>query len=306
MSTQTFFSYPHNTTVAGASALWIQGLSNAIKACGFVRMAGSRAEIASGPNAGASDFSAVANFSAINTTPEWEIWRFNDTLHGTTLPIYFKLMYGAAGSIALCRINITVGPSWDGVSAITGQSFAARNMDIASSSSVLAMCHVSGDATQGRLAVALWADNDVAIGNAFIVFGIERLHNSDGSDNDEGFWVMCFQSATTASPVNQVISRAAFGGNPLAETYITALMPKSDVTSHGGKAAAGVILPVRGQCLRPARNFITVGRDALGAAGAFNYNHGYGSQRWRNVARSGMSTMYSATALNHGLMMRWD
>jgi hypothetical protein len=302
MSLQTSF-FPCSMNVTGtAYAALAQWLSNSLLACGLVRVASSKPAVAGGGNQ-AADYTGATPPGTINTDADWEIWRFADTLQATS-PFFFKFQWRVASSTSTPALKFSVGTGLDGVSAVNGNTFAEQTLICGSVSSTAYLCAVSADTN--RVAVALWAAPD-ATTNLYVIFGVERTHNADGSDNDEGAFVLCEYGQTTGTHPNRVISRVSFGASGQAETKYPALMPKTNTTIYGGECAVGLVFPMRGKALFPSRNWIVVNKNDLGLGGNLTFDHYYGvSQKWLNCCR-GQTLPYDASnSISHALMMRFD
>ena len=62
---------------------------------------------------------ATVTVPGINTAGGYEIWRFNDTLQGTT-PIFLKIEFGTGGTSTYPAVWITVGNGSNGSGTLTG------------------------------------------------------------------------------------------------------------------------------------------------------------------------------------------
>lgn len=284
-----------------------QWLSNSLKAVGLVRVASSRPAVAGGGNQ-AADYTGVANPVAISTALEWEIWRFDDTLQATA-PFYFRIYWRTGSGASTVVLALKVGTGWDGVSDVNGNTYAEQQLITTTGAAGITnqWCVVSGDTN--RIAVALWFGPDATGSVPGLLFGIERLHNADGSDNDEGVYVLTQYGSSTATHNNQVVSRASFGANATLESKLgNALMPRTTVTAQGLDAAIGPIFPMRGKALYPSRNFCLVGKSDIGAGGGYpSFDHYYGIlQKWFNATKGQTLMFDTATAVAHSLMMRFE
>jgi hypothetical protein len=278
-----------------------QWFSNSLKAVGLVRVASSRPAVAGGGNQ-AADYTGVANPVAASTALEWEIWRFDDALQATS-PIYFRIYWRTGSGASTVVLALKVGTGWDTVSDVNGNTFTEQQLVSTTSSAgvTAAWCVVSG--ATNRITGVDYGSNHM------IIFGIERLHNADGSDNDEGAFVFCEWGSATASHENQVISRPAVGANGNRESKVGhALMPRSTTTMYGADVAIGPIFPMRGKALYPSRNFIVVGKGDLASGGGFpTFDHYYGvAQKWYNCGKNQTLTYDSSGSPGHGTMMRFE
>jgi hypothetical protein len=271
MSLHTFSTNPSNSA-GSAIAAWAQGVSNGINKAGLVRVSGSHALLASGPNAGASDFSALAAPATAGTKQAWEIWRFADALQATT-PVFVLIEYGSGNAAAANPgLWVTVGFEVNAANtAIVGQSFTYQFYS-GNANSTAQACMVSGGTA--RVCVALFLD---ATTTAPLGFGVERLHNADGSDNDEGVFVFClgFGSSTTICR-NQVVNRPSFGGNgPLMDT-LAGVWPGSGNTSYGTDTHDTPVCPQRGRLLPASKNLMCAKPGDIGNGASVSLPTPYG------------------------------
>jgi hypothetical protein len=247
MSLHTFTTNSSNSAGSGIAA-WAQGVSNGFIVAGLVRVAGSHSQIGSGAFTGASDFSALSG-AAINTQLAWEIWRFADTLQSTT-PVYIYVGYGGGAAAATPSLWLQVGFALNaGQTAVIGQSFALAQLAGGGNSTTNFSCFVSG--TTARILVALFADTTSNVG---ILFGVERTHNADGTDNEEGLFVFTANGSAPGTHNHQVVSKPSFGGNGELQGVHGGLWPFSDVTSYGSDFHVSPSYPIRGRLLAPSRN----------------------------------------------------
>lgn len=128
---------------------------------------------------------------ATNTAGGYEIWRFNDSLQGTS-PIFFKIEYGTAGVATYPQVWITVGTGSNGSGTITGQSstrvtcaYTGATGSIYDTASAWPsyFCSVTG-----FLGCAFKAGITTAVG-APPAFFIVRYADTNGTPNGNGFTV---------------------------------------------------------------------------------------------------------------------
>jgi hypothetical protein len=250
MALHTFNTNPSNSA-GGAIATWAQGVSNGLRNAGLVRLNGSHAALATGPFAGASDFSALAAPGAINTQAAWEIWRFADTLQAT-FPVFIYVGYGSGALTTTPALWLGAGFALNNdvtPTALAGQVFSTTQVSGATSASAF-NCMVSG--TTARMCVGLWLE-----GNTIpVVIAVERTHNADGSDNDEGIWGFCVGGSAQSGQKHQVISRPTYGTNGEQFGFLAGVWPSSNVTVWGSDFHVTPLFPVRGRLLPPSRNIM--------------------------------------------------
>lgn len=257
-----------NTT---AIATWAQAISNAIRSLGFVRVSGSHAAVSGGPNDGASNFTGLTAVAA-NTEYAWEIWRFDDTLHAAGYPAYFRIGYGS-GSVsgggfspavwASCgtELNTTAAPfggpgtNFVGNYSTTYQLVCGANAPVPDS-------FVSGGAALGRFLLCFSPFNGNS-GN--IIVGVERLHNADGSDNNEGLFLVVSQGASGSVNVhnNQAISHRTIGANGLEHTQVECVFQQSGNVVYGSDFHISKVYPHRGVLLNPSKNVMVGGNGTM-------------------------------------------
>lgn len=286
-----------------------QWVSNSLKAIGLVRVGSSRPAVAGGGNQ-AADYTGVANPATTNTLLDWEIWRFNDAVHAT-FPVYFRIYWRTGNGTATINLLLKIGTGWDGVSDVNGNTYTEQNLisTTGAAGTTAYSCYVIGDTN--RVIVGLWmgADSQAAGTTPAICFGIERTHNSDGTDNDEGVYVLTQYGSSTPTHNNQVITRPALGANGQLETKLgNCLIGRNNFTMYGLNAAIGAIYPMRGRALYPSRNFVLCGKNDLGSSGALmDFDHYYGIvQKWISFSRNQTLTFDGSLAVGHGLLARFE
>lgn len=153
---------------------WAQAIHDALIAVGMTQTA----------DTGQINLATVAKPAAANTAQGYEIWRFSDTLQSTR-PIYIKIEYGSsAGSATRGSLWFTTGTITNGAGTITGQGLTRSQASISADPTGQG-CRFSG--STNRLVMSLY--HGLA---ANLVFGIERTHDADGSDNNKGYTLFYF------------------------------------------------------------------------------------------------------------------
>lgn len=154
---------------------WVQGVHDALTACGMTQTSDT------GQINPATVAKPASGGSA--TVAGYEIWRFNDTLQ-STLPIFFKIEYGAAASGNAPNVWITVGTGSNGSGALNGQVGSRQALTAGSDTAGATrptLCQ--GDGGQIHLAT------DVSPTGAAGAMGvsIERGRLADGTPTADGF-----------------------------------------------------------------------------------------------------------------------
>jgi len=104
-SWSTFFSHATDADFR----VWGQELNQKLTNIGLVQTT----------DTGQIDWVTVVKPGALNTDAGFEVWRFNDSLQGTS-PIYFKLFFGNGGSLIIPRLRFQFGTGSDGAGSLTG------------------------------------------------------------------------------------------------------------------------------------------------------------------------------------------
>jgi hypothetical protein len=264
------------TAIPNASALsvWAQGVSNGLAKAGLVRVAGSHALASSGTYAGlASDFSALAAPGTVNTQVAWEIWRFADTLQAT-FPAYFQIWYGTGSTATFPALWLSGGFALNNdvtPTALAGQVFASQQVHSAAINAVAQNCFVSGGTS--RATIGVFFDSAYSM-----LLSVERLHNPDGTDNDEGLYCFCVGANNTSAQKHQAVSRATFGASGELLGFLAGVWPTTNTTAWGSDFHVAPIHPVRGRLLPPSRSLMAA-RSADIANGATVTLPLYGANR---------------------------
>lgn len=164
------------TTNVAAFRLWGSSISTMISDMGFVKTS----------DTGQVDWETVALPTTFGAIWCYEVWRFNDSLQGTT-PIFFKIGYGRGSNNGTVLLSIEGGSGSNGSGTITGigtglihyASYGIVNNDNANPKTHL----VSSDGSGLFLVHGIEAATPGHKG----AFLIERLRNNDGTPNGDGF-----------------------------------------------------------------------------------------------------------------------
>lgn len=211
------------TTSVATFRLWGSSISTMISDMGFVKTS----------DTGQVDWATVALPSNFNTIWCYEIWRFNDSLQGTT-PIFFKIGYGRASGPGTVFLSIEGGSGSNGSGTITGigagliyypliYGGVADNANpkthlVSSDGSGLFLVHGIDAATAGHKGGFL----------------IERLRNNDGTPNGDGFIIRAFDGTLSVLRVYDRINNLAYnatGGNAIMPFSLTS--GQSTIQSNG-------------------------------------------------------------------------
>lgn len=211
------------TSDVAAFRLWGSSISTMISDMGFVKTS----------DTGQVDWATVASPTTWTAIWCYEVWRFNDSLQGTT-PIFFKIGYGRGNNSGTCLLSIECGSGSNGSGTITGIGtgliryilLGAINYDnsnpkthlVSSDGSGLFLVHGIEAATSGHK-------------GAFL---IERLRNNDGTPNSDGFIVRsCNGTGSDLRVYDRInnLSYYATGGNAIMPFSLTS--GQSTIQSNG-------------------------------------------------------------------------
>ena len=133
---------------------------------------------------GQINWTSVTKPTLANTVAGYEIFRFNDSLQSTS-PIYIKIEYGIGNyTTTYFGFWITIGTGTNGSGTLTGNK-SNRFQLAGNNDSGTRTSYFSGDTN--RLAFVLWPPNT---STEWIVFGIERTHDSSGTDTGDGCHIL--------------------------------------------------------------------------------------------------------------------
>jgi len=129
-----------------------------------------------------------------NTQAGYEIWRFNDSLQGSS-PIFLRIGYGTGNNAGRMGMWLSVGTGTNGAGTLTGLFTSAfvchAGTGTQTGTSVLsAYCHAEGFAG----AVIGWGA--AAASYAALGWAVARTVNSDGTPNGNGCLIIRHSNAT--------------------------------------------------------------------------------------------------------------
>lgn len=188
----TTISIPTNTTNDATFRTQGSSISNAIATVGLVQTS----------DTGQINWTTVTRPAAVFTVAGFEIWRFNDSLQSTS-PLFLKIEYGTSSATSFLHLAFTVSTGTDGAGGLTGnvsqrmQSYSAWN-DVSTRTS-----YFSG--ANNRLAFSLWPISPMT--GQWMVFGVERTHDSAGVDTGDGAYI--FTSSYTNAGISQYLPLGA-------------------------------------------------------------------------------------------------
>lgn len=215
---------------------WGSALNTALAAVGLVQTA----------DTGQINWTTVTYPTVANTYKGYEIWTFNDTLQASA-PVFIRIEYGAGAAATSPAILLTVGVATDGAGTLTGVKTTAYQVKTATNSATAYTCRVSG--ATNRVVVAMWE----SAGNASyaLFFAVERTHDADGDDNDEGAVVLTHY---TAAPTSRVLIFAS--GEVGVETTWGALVPSTGTGASGANIAIYPVFSTKGTFLNPSSQLL--------------------------------------------------
>lgn len=153
---------------------WITVWHNAFSALGWVQTT----------DTGQLNLGTITKAVAVNTVQGYEIWRMNDSLQSTA-PVFVKLEFGSGPSNTYLALWLTVGFSTDGAGNINSTNKSTRTQHYGTThNATLYGWKFSGGPNRfgGASAPQLLS--------MMIYMFIERMHNTDGSDNGNGVMVI--------------------------------------------------------------------------------------------------------------------
>jgi hypothetical protein len=237
MSAQTLSLAPTNSSVALFRA-WGLAVSNAIAARGLVKTT----------DTGQVNWATVA-LPAINLTPAYEIWRFDDALQATA-PVFIRLEYGTGSSTGLVAMAFSIGSGSNGAGVLTGVTLARTVLQTGSNSATTMACFVSG--STNRLLLALWAGL-TSNPNYFLMLSLERTVDAAGAPTSEGVLVAWFSPFVT---YQQLAWNCTTGPMTAVEQALGMLFPNVGTGASGGSTAVYPCYHTKGIYLLPGLNLL--------------------------------------------------
>jgi len=221
---------------------WAQRMHNSILAVGLTDVSASGA---------ISDFSTLTLPPTANSASGYKVYAFADTLQAS-LPIYFKLEWGT-GTVGTSRQSLwlTVGTSHDGAAGVTGSlPYLARIQAPEGNSSANNQQFFTGG-SGSYVSVSGPAINlDTYVdGPPSYAFSVERLHNSNGADNANGFIVIVANGATSTQVFAAV---PATGSIATSETRLPVVLGANTPSTQNGRPLVSPIFPIPAITPNPA------------------------------------------------------
>lgn len=171
-TTSTLASYFTNDTQFRANS----GIATAIQAVNIIKTS----------DTGQINWGTVTKPSASYTSAGYEIFRFNDSLQ-STFPVYIRFDYSTSIGANYFGIYITVGTGTNGAGTLTGNVSTTMLVGASNGSDTSyptnRASYFSGDTN--RLCMALYPNAADPTYN-WIVFSIERTHDTSGADTGDG------------------------------------------------------------------------------------------------------------------------
>lgn len=199
MTTQSW-NTPLQHTNDGTFRAWGSELSARLAAIGLVQTS----------DTGQINWTTVTR-PAINTAAGYEIWRFNDSLQGSS-PIFLKVEYGTAtGAVTNPFVWITAGTGTNGSGTLTGS--VTNRMTAATAASATSATNWPSYAccVEGLAWVAgKWQAAGATRGTYF--FAVSRTCDNAGTPTGDGF--VLYASAVSASAANPAQVQAIRAASP--------------------------------------------------------------------------------------------
>jgi hypothetical protein len=266
--------------------------------CQFIHDGFSNAGWVQTSDTGQINLSTVTKPASTHTSQGYEIWKMNDG--GGKQVWYVKIEYGGGGAAANFAIWITVGTGSNGSGTLTGQLSTRTEIYSAGNSTTNYNCYIAGNTSWLNFALF----STTASSSYIVMFGVERLKNADGTDNDNGvYWYGYGGSNSCAS---QVVLTS--GTVPSAEPYVLSAMGYATGSSRISGTVCGTfpVFPV-GKCsYPPCLSVVLFYYTDIAEGVAFSLSR-YGTSHTYVAIRGGSSVMYfTGSGISFAPAMRYE
>lgn len=304
MATALLNLAPDNSSDA-AFRLWGKGIADQIIAFGWTRTG----------DTGMINWTSVTRPTFSADYRGYDIFQMGDALNGTTGPVVLKIQYGGESSSGQDpAFKISVANRSNGAGTLLGNSYDSTKIQVSDTTRSTSQyrCAMSGDTN--RLCMALW-DNGAG-GNAETLFiSIERSHDANGADTDDGFILIISanQNSVTSILTNQLfLPKETLGIPQNTSTHLAALVPYTEIAPnsiYAGKVGIYPIFPYYGIQGNPSSNLAVYYRNDLSLY-SVNTVAIYGaSHTFRAMGGSPLAIKTNAgttSSSDSGLVMRYE
>lgn len=172
--------------------------------------------------------STVTRAAVVNTAAGYTIWRFNDTLQGTS-PVFIKVEFGTGSTQpANPQMWVTVGTGSNGSGTITGTTTLRVAVTVGSPPSSTVTSYTSRfvyNSTFGFLGIC-WKQNGYGTATIFMgAFFVFRSNDNTGAATGDA--VICLSSSTSST------GTASLTGNMQIASYLTSVVYPLSFASNG-------------------------------------------------------------------------
>jgi hypothetical protein len=252
-----------NATDASYDA-WVNEIYNALIAFGWLQTSDT------GSGAITSWPTTATRPSAINTYPNWAVFKMNDG-NQTAAPVYMRLDFGTGSqtNIAAIKFQVAIGGS-NGTGALTGNIITQITLDPASTTLQTCNMRTAGSSSSFRFAWLM----EVGLNGTNIAFAVERDLDTSGVETSLGLNVLTMRSALTSQ-----FLETAGGVGPL-ETRWYAMLSAQTTQAGGGMVGVGPVRCTLGVFRNPMKTVLGFAktdflRDTTNPVTLYGVSHTY-------------------------------
>jgi hypothetical protein len=208
---------------------WAQFIHDGLLAAGLVQSA----------DTGQANLATMTLPVAINTYPNYEVFKFADALSATK-PIFVKVEYGCSGATTRPSVRFTVGPTTDGAGGVSTIWGAVMTPPSTAGANFPHACWASGPADGSGFVLSMWSSTGTA--STAFQFWCERSRDSGGNPTGDG---LAFGYGA-GSVVRTVAYTGTWGTSGYADLRMVAPLPTPDSltsTVTKGLSVDGVTFP---------------------------------------------------------------
>ena len=185
------------TTTSSTTSPYFTSDATFRTACSGIHTAITAVNIIQTADTGQINWGTVTRPGVGYTSAGYEIFRFNDSLQATS-PVFIRLDYGVSSRTDFLGVWLTVGTGTNGAGTLTGNISTTAFIGCNNSAEAPAsrISYFSGDTN--RLCVCLFPLPTTPSYN-WIVFGIERTHDTSGADTGDGAHIFMTSQASNGT-----------------------------------------------------------------------------------------------------------
>jgi len=262
---------------------WGSMVANAFNTAGWVKITG----------VGEIDWTTASSNASPTTSWGFEIWRMNDALQSTA-PVYIRLDYGSGASAVTPRIWTQFGSGYSGNALMGPITTNLASSTQSASAGGLWTSYFSGANNRMQMSLFTASANN-------LVYSIERTHDANGNDTDEG---ILFASSNTSTAHMQTYWNRSLGTTG-TEIGVGAFLPSIGSGATGTTTTMYPLYFASGRYSNPALGLLIAYAATVTSYSAINLTF-FGTSHTYLPIPQGMTNRSSVTVGQLSTLMRWE